>query len=321
MAPKFERFLIKDVFSLSKVSVFNNGFGQKSLFLTEAHSVGSASANQYKPGDHLLFFNPSSKQCKQDLDGYFSYLSPVKLLKEESAEHPHFFKRRMWTQGSLEFLSPLEELKHYNCYEKIKYVKNIGSKTFVNIERVVRESGDFIGNKHDLKEADFSVLQEQEESPGKINIKENRMLMYTNEIFEPFFSEKENVVVTNTTLPSVNNASFVLTQKDIELYSKLTENPHKIHLDSKYCREVEGFQNVIVQGPLSVQLLLNALYSFYKSEKKKEISTFKYKNRAPILAGTKLKILIAEECHQIKLVNAENNCVLVDASFSLSKYV
>ncbi|KAL6949886.1 hypothetical protein ACO0QE_000551 [Hanseniaspora vineae] len=297
MAPRLGLFLIKDVFSLSKISAFNGIFGQKLLPLIKTHENASVLTNHYKPGDHLLFFNPSSGQCKQDVDGYFSYLSPIHALKEANLENPPLFKRRMWTQGSLEFLSPLEELKHYDCYEKIKYVKTLGPKTFVNIERVICESSISTGDGHDMERGNFSVLQNQNISPSKINIKENRMLMYTNELFKAFSNETESAAVIKTDWSSLNNGSFILTQEDIKLYSKLTSNPHKIHLDSNYCRKVEGFDDVIVQGPLSVQLLLSALYSFCRP-RKKQLNAFNYKNRAPILAGTKLKILIAEDCNQ-----------------------
>jgi 3-methylfumaryl-CoA hydratase len=40
-------------------------------------------------------------------------------------------------------------------------------------------------------------------------------------------------------------------------YSALTFNGHRIHYDADYCREVEGYPDIVVQGPLIATLLLD----------------------------------------------------------------
>jgi 3-methylfumaryl-CoA hydratase len=43
-------------------------------------------------------------------------------------------------------------------------------------------------------------------------------------------------------------------------YSALTFNSHRIHYDRDYARDVEGYDGLVVQGPLTATLLLDLLY-------------------------------------------------------------
>ena len=40
-------------------------------------------------------------------------------------------------------------------------------------------------------------------------------------------------------------------------YSALTFNGHRIHYDLDYCRRVEGYDNLVIHGPLNATLLAN----------------------------------------------------------------
>jgi 3-methylfumaryl-CoA hydratase len=42
-------------------------------------------------------------------------------------------------------------------------------------------------------------------------------------------------------------------------YSALTFNSHRIHYDRSYCRDVEGYDGLVIHGPLSTTLLLDLL--------------------------------------------------------------
>ena len=46
-------------------------------------------------------------------------------------------------------------------------------------------------------------------------------------------------------------------------YSALTFNAHRIHYDADYARDVEGYPNVIVHGPLRATLLLDLCVRYY----------------------------------------------------------
>jgi hypothetical protein len=73
-------------------------------------------------------------------------------------------------------------------------------------------------------------------------------------------------------------------------FSALTFNAHRIHLDREYARNVEGFRNLVVHGPLSLLLMLKVLSSHIGSGKM--VKSITYKNLAPLFADEKMTICI-----------------------------
>lgn len=76
-------------------------------------------------------------------------------------------------------------------------------------------------------------------------------------------------------------------------FSALTFNAHKIHLDPRYAREVEGHRNLLVHGPLSLVLMLSVLRSQLKEGNM--ILKFDYRNLAPLYAEEELKVCIRKD--------------------------
>jgi hydroxyacyl-ACP dehydratase HTD2-like protein with hotdog domain len=76
-------------------------------------------------------------------------------------------------------------------------------------------------------------------------------------------------------------------------FSALTFNAHSIHLNPQYCREVEGYRNLLVHGPLTLVLMLSVLRSQLKPGEK--VKTFDYKNLAPVYADEQLKVCIRKD--------------------------
>lgn len=73
-------------------------------------------------------------------------------------------------------------------------------------------------------------------------------------------------------------------------FSALTYNAHRIHLDRQYAREVEGYRNLVVHGPLSLALMLKVLSSqIGEDEMVKNIS---YRNLAPLFADEQMTICV-----------------------------
>ena len=60
-------------------------------------------------------------------------------------------------------------------------------------------------------------------------------------------------------------------------YSALTFNGHRIHYDVDYCREVEGYDNLVVHGPLSATLLAG----FAEEASGKVLHRFSYRGLRP----------------------------------------
>jgi hydroxyacyl-ACP dehydratase HTD2-like protein with hotdog domain len=73
-------------------------------------------------------------------------------------------------------------------------------------------------------------------------------------------------------------------------FSALTFNAHLIHLDKQYAREVEGYRNTLVHGPLSLVLMLSVLGTQLRSGE--YIRSFHYKNLASLYVNESLKICV-----------------------------
>jgi 3-methylfumaryl-CoA hydratase len=63
-------------------------------------------------------------------------------------------------------------------------------------------------------------------------------------------------------------------------YSALTGNSHRIHYDAPYARDVEGYEGLVVHGPLQATLLLNIAAQIGESAP----SSFSYRAAAALLA-------------------------------------
>jgi 3-methylfumaryl-CoA hydratase len=68
-------------------------------------------------------------------------------------------------------------------------------------------------------------------------------------------------------------------------YSGLTANGHRIHYDQAYAREVEGYDGLVVHGPLLATLLLDLVR---RERPDAEVRRFTFRAMAPVLADTPL---------------------------------
>jgi hydroxyacyl-ACP dehydratase HTD2-like protein with hotdog domain len=69
----------------------------------------------------------------------------------------------------------------------------------------------------------------------------------------------------------------------------LTFNAHSIHLDRSYARDVEGYDDVLVHGPLTLTLTLTVMQR-HLSKLGKNISGIEYRNLAPLIVEQPLRI-------------------------------
>jgi 3-methylfumaryl-CoA hydratase len=65
-------------------------------------------------------------------------------------------------------------------------------------------------------------------------------------------------------------------------YSALTFNGHRIHYDRRYATEVEGYEGLVVHGPLQATLL----YQFATALRGAPPGRFKYRGLSPLFDGT-----------------------------------
>ncbi|CAE6881073.1 MULTISPECIES: acyl-CoA dehydrogenase [Paraburkholderia] len=80
-------------------------------------------------------------------------------------------------------------------------------------------------------------------------------------------------------------------------YSALTFNGHRIHYDADYCREVEGYPNLVIHGPLNATLLA----AFAEEVGGKPVREFRYRGLKPSILGNELTINAARDGDQLVL--------------------
>ncbi|MDN5842697.1 MAG: MaoC family dehydratase N-terminal domain-containing protein [Alcaligenaceae bacterium] len=73
-------------------------------------------------------------------------------------------------------------------------------------------------------------------------------------------------------------------------YSALTFNGHRIHYDVDYCRNVEGYPNLVIHGPLCATLLAG----FAHEVGGRPIRQFRYRGVQPSLLGAELSVNAAK---------------------------
>ena len=62
-------------------------------------------------------------------------------------------------------------------------------------------------------------------------------------------------------------------------YSALTFNSHRIHYDLNFCRNEEGYPDLVVHGPLIATLLLDL---FCQQQPNQPLVTFTYRSHSPL---------------------------------------
>jgi 3-methylfumaryl-CoA hydratase len=115
-------------------------------------------------------------------------------------------------------------------------------------------------------------------------------------------SETHDIVYKGPTQPGAAAASpqmpdathskpFTPTSTTLFRYSALTFNGHRIHYDVDYCRDVEGYANLVVHGPLSATLLAG----YAQEIAGKPLKQFRYRGLQPSLIGQALSLNAAPD--------------------------
>ncbi|MET9994972.1 acyl dehydratase [Streptomyces mutabilis] len=84
--------------------------------------------------------------------------------------------------------------------------------------------------------------------------------------------------------------SFEVTPDTVQLfcYSAITWNPHRIHYDAPYAREVEGYSDVLVQGPLMGSWLMRLCADWVAPWGR--VDTMTYRTTTSVMPGTPLVV-------------------------------
>ncbi|WP_028033834.1 MaoC family dehydratase N-terminal domain-containing protein [Chelativorans sp. J32] len=168
--------------------------------------------------------------------------------------------RRMWAGGTVETLGPL------HIGDRVRRVSTIADVTgkrgrsgelwFVAVDHeYMTERGPAIRERHDIvyREASSIVSATKAEEQGPL---------------EHEASQRWEIDPTPTLLFR---------------YSAITFNGHRIHYDQPYATQVEGYEGLVVHGPLQATLLLNLAASDGSTPRR-----FSYRGLAPAFAGNPL---------------------------------
>ncbi|GEQ77590.1 hypothetical protein CTTA_4595 [Comamonas testosteroni] len=205
---------------------------------------------------HWLYFLEGLPASELGRDGHPArggFLPPVPLAN------------RMWAGGSLEFHTP------------VALGSNVRKRSYVSsIEHKRGRSGDlvFVTVRHELLDGD------------KVAITEDHDIVY---------KQPTPPGATSSTAPVMpapsHSESFEANSTMLFRYSALTFNGHRIHYDQDYCREVEGYANLVVHGPLQATVLAGLAARLGQ----RPLKRFRYRGMRPNLLGTPLLVNAAPD--------------------------
>jgi 3-methylfumaryl-CoA hydratase len=211
---------------------------------SESFNAGDALPN----GWHWCYHLEGAKRSALGYDGHAAkgeFLPPIDL------------PRRMWAGSRFEFGAPLRFGEKITRRSNIKHVEEktgkSGKLAFVTVAH------QFFGEENDLR-----FIEEHDIVYRDVDA--NR--------------DPDKPVVAPTS-PTNAEKSVTVTPDPVLLfrYSALTFNSHRIHYDLAFCREQEGYRNLIVHGPLIATLLMNFASDNAVGRKMK---SFTFKAKSPL---------------------------------------
>lgn len=202
---------------------------------------------------HWLFFLNSARQSELGRDGHPAlggFLPPVAL------------PRRMWAGGRFEFVEPIRIGENVEKKSKIASVKRksgrSGELCFVTVRH------ELIAEGHTAFIEEHDIVYRQD---SKADDKPPQALP------APPTSDVRELVDANETM--------------LFRYSALTFNGHRIHYDRDYAKSVEGYNGLIVHGPLIATLLVDLAV---RQSPTRKLSSFRFRALTPITSETPFHI-------------------------------
>ncbi len=224
----------------------------------ESHNMRLAAIGDYSevPWDHLAplghwtGFTPSDKQSDIGTDGH---------PRRGGFLPPVDLPRRMWASGAIRFHRPIP------LGVMVDRVSTISEVTTKN-----GKSGRLV----------FVVVDHRLSVNGSAVLSETQNIVYKDG--DPTLTARGG-----TTSPDFSR-TVVPDPVLLFRYSAATFNAHRIHYDRDYAIATEGYPDIVVQGPLSATLLLDAA-ARYRSD---PVATFAFRGRAPLFSGSALSLNI-----------------------------
>jgi 3-methylfumaryl-CoA hydratase len=171
---------------------------------------------------------------------------------------PVALPRRMWAGGELSFVQPLrvgEEVVRISRIADVVHKRGrSGELVFVTVEHEIRCDGALaVRERQDLVYRAAHAAAGAPSEPGAP---------------DPRRPDRSETVEATTTL--------------LFRYSALTFNGHRIHYDIDYARDEEGYQGLVVHGPLQATLMLHMAARMLGNAAP---ARFAYRGIAPLVHG------------------------------------
>ena len=166
------------------------------------------------------------------------------------------FPNRMWAGGRVKFLKPVP------IGSRVRKVSSI-----LKVDHKVGRSGDLVF---------VTVLHELKSLGDELLVREEHDIVYKSATGSA--APQANVAEAG---PAPFSKCFTPTSTTLFRYSALTFNGHRIHYDLDYCRNIEGYSNLVIHGPLNATLLAG----FAEEIGGKTLREFNYRGLSPALLG------------------------------------
>lgn len=158
--------------------------------------------------------------------------------------------RRMWAAGRIVQHQPLKA--------------GIKAEKISRVEAVTRKQGKtgalaFVRVRHDIKQRHALAVTEWQEL-----------------VYRPMDAPAAEPQAAPTVASETQALNFTSTQ--LFRYSALTFNGHRIHYDADYAREVEGYDGLVVHGPLLAHLMMQMATRLHP-----HMTGFSYRGASPLL--------------------------------------
>lgn len=194
---------------------------------------------------HWLHFLPIYKLKDAGYDGHNAlggFMPPVPL------------PRRMWAGSRLKFLAPMR------IGRKLRKISTIGK-----IDHKRGSSGElvFVTVRHEVFDGDIKGIEEEHDIVYREPVSQDAKQPTPTQV--SFKSEFSRIVNPDPTM--------------LFRYSALTFNGHRIHYDHPFCTETEGYEGLVVHGPLLATLLLDLLRQEMPDA---NVETFDFRALAPV---------------------------------------
>jgi 3-methylfumaryl-CoA hydratase len=200
---------------------------------------------------HWIYFLEALPASQLGRDGHpqrGGFLPPVPLVN------------RMWAGGNVQFLT---DIPLGASVQKRSVIQSIDHKQ--------GRSGELV----------FVTVLHQVLHQGQVAISETHDIVYKDATPSGTASNGASSMPT-----PLHSKIFIPTSTTLFRYSALTFNGHRIHYDVDYCREVEGYSNLVIHGPLNATVLAEYACEIAGKPMKK----FRYRGLQPSLVGAELTI-------------------------------